>query len=191
MHLLMLATRRGLVVRGPMRGKEQAFVRVDQWLGKRPRVDRDAALADLARRYLAGHGPADAADLSKWTGLPLRDTRAALTSIGAETRDAGDGLVDLPDADRSDEVPPPRLMGPYEPLLLGWSSRADILDGHDGLVTNNGLFRPFLLVDGRAAGTWSTSGGGVSMSPSRLLRRKEQQALDADADDVRRFLRSG
>ena len=59
-HLMMLASIRGLVVRGPMIGKQHAYVLVRDWLGKRPAVDRDAALAELARRYLAGHGPASA-----------------------------------------------------------------------------------------------------------------------------------
>ena len=41
-------------------------------------MDRDSALAELARRFLAGHAPADERDLAKWAGLPLRDARAGL-----------------------------------------------------------------------------------------------------------------
>src|SRR3954451_6097364 len=52
-HLLMLATIRGLCVRGPMVGSEQAFVSVDRWLGTQPPVDPDAAARELGRRYLA------------------------------------------------------------------------------------------------------------------------------------------
>jgi hypothetical protein len=53
-HLLALATLRGLTVRGPMRGGEQAFVLVRDWLGAPPPpMDREQALALLARRYLA------------------------------------------------------------------------------------------------------------------------------------------
>src|SRR3954466_6143853 len=55
-HVLVLAILRGLIVRGPMAGKEQAFVLVGDWLGDRPVVDRHVALAELARRYLRGHG---------------------------------------------------------------------------------------------------------------------------------------
>jgi hypothetical protein len=51
-HILMLACLRGLTLRGPMRGREQAYVLVDDWLGKHRPVARDAALAELARRYL-------------------------------------------------------------------------------------------------------------------------------------------
>src|SRR3954453_9516594 len=68
-HVLVRATVRGLIVRGPMAGREQAFVLVRDWLGDRPAVDRQVALAELARRYLRGHGPASDRDLARWAGI--------------------------------------------------------------------------------------------------------------------------
>src|SRR6202042_2521884 len=82
-HLLGLASLRGLIVRGPMIGRQHAFVLVRDWLGESPPIDRDVALAELARRYLIGHAPADERDLAKWSGLPLRDVRAGLTAIAS------------------------------------------------------------------------------------------------------------
>ena len=35
-------------------------------------------------------------------------------------------------------------------MLLGWTSREDILGPHTHLVTVNGIFRPFAMVEGRA-----------------------------------------
>ena len=71
-HVLFLTALRGLTVRGPMVGKEHAFVLVRDWLGEQPAVEREAALAELARRYLAGHGPADERDLARWAGMQPR-----------------------------------------------------------------------------------------------------------------------
>ncbi|HEY1457680.1 MAG TPA: winged helix DNA-binding domain-containing protein, partial [Solirubrobacteraceae bacterium] len=71
-HLLMLASVRGLTVRGPMIGNEHGYALVRDWLARARPVNRDQALAELARRYLSGHGPADERDLAKWAGLPLR-----------------------------------------------------------------------------------------------------------------------
>ncbi|MDP9240079.1 MAG: winged helix DNA-binding domain-containing protein, partial [Actinomycetota bacterium] len=136
-HLLMLASLRGLVVRGPMRGTEHAYALVRDWLGEQLPVDRDTALAELARRYLAGHGPASDRDLARWAGLPLRDSRAGLTAIASELDQRDDGLVDVaarPGSPGAD-LPPPRLLGVYEPLLLGWCSRAPILGDHQGAIT--------------------------------------------------------
>src|SRR3954469_13789556 len=90
-HLLMRACLDGLAVRGPMAGREHAYILVRDWLGEQPAVDRDAALAELARRYLAGHGPAGDRDLARWSGLPLRDARAGLSAVAAGPRERGAG----------------------------------------------------------------------------------------------------
>ena len=77
--LMFLASLRGISVRGPMIGKQHAYVLARDWLGAPPAApDRDAALAWLARRYLAGHAPATDRDLAKWAGLPLREARRGL-----------------------------------------------------------------------------------------------------------------
>jgi hypothetical protein len=144
-----------------MLGDLQAFVLAEAWLGPPPPVDRDAALAELARRYLRGHAPADARDLSRWAGLPLGDARRGLAQIDDELVPALDGLLALADGASPAPLPPPRLMGPFDPVLLGWTSRADVVGEHGSLVTDNGIFRAFAMVDGRAVGTWSYAGRRV------------------------------
>ena len=187
-HMLLLASLRGLVVRGPMVGKQHAYVLVRDWLGEVKPVPRERALAELGRRYLVGHAPADAADLAKWSGLPLRDARAALDSIASEIEVRPDGLVSL--AGRSPDAPPPRsrLLGPYDALLMGWRSREPILGRHDGAVVSGGLFRPFALVRGRGVATWRLSSDSVEIDPFGRLSREDRAALEADAEDVVRFL---
>lgn len=187
-HLLMLCTLRGLTVRGPMIDRKHAYVLVPDWLGSPEAVDRERALAELARRYLAGHGPAEDRDLARWAGLPLRDARAGLGAIASELRERPDGLLDLARARAPAELPPPRLLGAFDPVLLGWCSREALLDGNESIVTVNGLFRPFALVGARAAATWSISRGEVLLAPFAPLARHEQDALDADAKDVVRYL---
>lgn len=189
-HVLFLATLRGHIVRGPTMGKEHAFVLVADWLGERPAIDRATALAQLARRYLRGHGPASDRDLARWANIPLRDARAGFTAIAADIVERGDGLVALKKAPRAAEVPPPRLLGPYEPLLLGWTSREHVLstEAIQRLVTTNGLFRPFALVGGRGVATWSLDGGKVTMSPFSELSKADEAALVADGAAVVDFL---
>jgi hypothetical protein len=187
-HVLMLAGLRGLTVRGPMIGDEHAYVLVRDWLGESRPVDRDRSLAALARRYLAGHGPAGERDLARWAGLPLRDARRALISIASALDVRPDGLVDLAGRPAAEPLPPPRLLGAYEPLLLGWTSREPFLGSRAGLVSSNGLFRPFALVRGRAVATWSLRAGQVLLDPFSRLSRGDAAALKRDANDVARFL---
>jgi hypothetical protein len=188
-HVLMLSALRGLTVRGPMVGGEHAYALVVDWLGERPAVERGRALAELARRYLAGHAPAGERDLARWAGLPLRDARAGLAAITAELREREDGLLVLAKRrSRTVELPPPRLLGAYDPLLLGWCSREQIVGQNKTLVTNNGLFRPFALVRGRAVASWRLTAGKVTIEPFGRLARGDREALEAEADAVLRYL---
>jgi hypothetical protein len=174
-HVLLAASLRDDLVRGPMVDGEHAFVSARDWLGPAPvPASRDDALARLGRRYLDGHAPADARDLAKWAGITLRDARRALDHADAAPP-------------RATRVPRPRLLGAFDPLLLGWASRAEFVGEHR-LVTVNGLFRPFALVDGRAVATWGLTSVALTV---RLLEPLTDDAIDAlrrDARDVLRYL---
>lgn len=186
-HLLFLATLRGIAVRGPMVGKEHAYVLVHDWLGEQAPVDREQALAELARRYLVGHAPADDRDLARWAGLPLRDARAGLAAISSLLVEREDGLLELKKTPEPAPIPPPRLIGAYDPVLLGWTSREEIIGPHEFLVTDNGLFRPFAMVKGRAVATWRLAGGKLTIEHLGKVSKRDAAALEADAARVLEF----
>jgi hypothetical protein len=158
-HLIALAASRGTLV-----SRGDAFVRT----GERPGGDRDAALAELARRYLRGHGPATAADLAAWSGLGLRDARAGLAAIARELVAHGE-LVDL--VRRADAPPtPPRLLPAFDPYLLGWKDRGFAVPAalakraHPG----GGIIRATAVQDGAVVGTWTMPRGRVRLDPPEL-----------------------
>jgi hypothetical protein len=149
-HVLVRATVLGHIVRGPVRGAEQAYVLVRDWLPAPPvPFDRDKALAECARRYLVGHAPADPADFAKWLGVSLGDARRAFSAI-------------TPPRARRAAVPPPRLLGAFDPVLCGWTSRAWVLGDGERQVVQGGMFRQFALVDGGYGGVWRYERGRVS-----------------------------
>ncbi|MDX6633839.1 MAG: hypothetical protein QOF06_42 [Solirubrobacterales bacterium] len=187
-HLMFLAAARGILVRGPMVGKQHAYVLVHDWLGEPKPVDREKAVTELARRYLVGHGPADDRDLARWAGLPLRAARAGLAAIASELEQRQDGLVDLKKRPKPAPLPPPRLLGAYDPLLLGWTSREEVVGPHKLLVTINGIFRPFALVEGRAVARWGLAGGKVTIEALGKVRKKDAAALEEEAQRVLEFL---
>ena len=188
-HLLFLAAVRGIVVRGPMIGKQHAYVLVRDWLGEPQPVDREQALAELARRYLVGHQPATDRDLARWAGLPLRDARAGLAAIAGEIEQGEDGLLRLakrPAAGGAPAAAPARRLRPG-PARLDLA-RADPRPAHDQLVTRNGIFHPFAMAGGKAVAKWGFPGGKVKLQPLQRLPAKTAAALEADAADVTRFL---
>lgn len=192
-HLLVRATIEGRIVRGPMVDREQAFVRVLDWLGDIRLPEPEAALAELARRYLAGHGPASDRDLARWAGVPLGAARAGLRAIAPTLREWPGGLVDLASraGDTAAPLPPPRLLGAFEPVLMGWTSRAAVLGDAEPRIVSGGVFRSFGMVGGRARAVWRFAGRRIEIEPLGELPEAEVAALNADAEAVQRFLWDG
>ncbi len=177
-HILAAATLAGYIVRGPMIGSDHAFVSAEGWLGTPPPpMDRARALALLASRYLAGHAPASAEDLAKWAGITLREARDGLASAVEVEASAGAG-----------GLPPPRLLGSFDPLLHGWVSRSPVVGPHRAVVTTNGVFRPVALARGRVVATWSLTAGVVRIAPLEPISDGPLSELVADATDVLRYL---
>jgi hypothetical protein len=189
-HLLGAASIREHVVRGPVRDGQHCFVDARRWLDTLDAPDPEHCLAQLAVRYLAGHGPAGASDLAVYAGITLTAARRAFTLVEQQTRPVGDaGLRTLADASADGKsLPTPRLLGMFDPVLHGWADREFVTDGHGDVVTTNGLFRATALVDGRVAGIWRTIRDRVTLTPLRPLSTRVRADLDTDARDVLRFL---
>lgn len=197
-HLLGLAARRGVTVLGPVHDGTPLFAPARDWLGVAPATElagaeREAALAELARRYLAGHGPSTAADLAAWAGLPLRDARAGLGAIAGELEDLGGGLVELARSGRTPARLPARLLPAFDPYLLGWRDRSFAVPARHArrVHPGGGILRAVATVDGVAVGTWSTRRRGdrvtVTVEPFVSLAPGAESALRAEARDVERF----
>ena len=179
-HLLAAASLQGLTVRGPMVDGHHAYVSVARWVGPPgPAENRAEVLARLGRRYLAGHAPAGPPDLAAWAGITLGDARAALAAVG--------GGPDAPTR-RRPSLPPPRLLGPFDPLLHGWASRSVFVGDHGSVVTTNGIFRPSCLVGGRIVGTWTAPAPGLVLDLFEAVDDDVRAALGRDARRVERFL---
>ena len=83
-NILVYAALTGLICMGPMQKKQQTFVLLDEWAPHPRALSKEEALAELARRYFCGHGPATLADFARWAGLTLTDARAGLAGAGAD-----------------------------------------------------------------------------------------------------------
>ena len=188
-HLIAAASYRAHLVRGPLRGGEHCFVDAERWL-KRPRAipDRDQMLAALSRRYLAGHGPAAPSDLAAFCGITLSDARRGFALTATETRHLDNGMACLAGQDLEPRLPPPRLLGMFDPILHGWADRSFVVGNYPGAVTSNGMFRATALVAGRVAGTWTIPGGVVTLETAGLMATDVIAKLQDEASDVTRFL---
>jgi Winged helix DNA-binding domain len=200
-HLLGYAAARGLICRGPDRpGDEPSYALLDDWAPDAPALRRDDALAELARRYLGGYGPVGRPDFGTWSGLPAADTRRAWELIAAETipvTAAGAELSALAGAPLTDALTDelaPRLLGHFDPLLMGYQDRALILDPAHArsIQAGGGFIQPTVLAGGRVAGTWRLNRGPARarlvVEPFTALAAATRDALAAEATDVGRYL---
>jgi hypothetical protein len=197
-HLVGRAALEGLLCHGPERDGEPAYVALRDWIG--PLTDarpRGAALAELARRYLAAYGPAEPRDLAAWSGLPAADVRGAWAAVEGElaevevagrvawtlARDAA-----LPRGEP--RAPSVRLLPSFDTYLLGYRTRElSVAAEHAARVwPGGGWIRAVLLVDGRAAGTWRRTGAALAVTPFATLPQAVLPGLEAEVADVGRFL---
>jgi hypothetical protein len=197
-HMFMLATTSGLACLGPDRKGGSCLVLRGDWLGAPPRFEREAALAELARRYLRAFGPASDRDMQRWSGLGLREVRTGLEAIAPELAEETVGGVTLLSLKASrPRLPAPgqvRLLGAFDTYVLGYASRdfAVAPDHGRGINTRGGgMIEPVIARDGELLGTWRLARGKkraeVALQPFAGLELSVREAVDAEVEDLGRF----
>ena len=82
-HVLGQLAQEGLLCLGPREGRQPTFVLLDDWIPRSRDLPREEALAVLATRYFASHGPATLQDFTWWSGLTMVVLQA-LAHLAAE-----------------------------------------------------------------------------------------------------------
>ncbi len=179
------------------------FVDAFAWLPDLELAPRDAALAATIRRYLGAFGPASAADITAWSGIPvglLRPSLDASLASGELERfrtEGGRELFDLAGASRPDPdvEAPPRLLAMWDSVLLAHADRTRVISDADRrvVIAQNGDTLPTFLVDGEVAGLWwaDVATGGrttIVIEPFRPIPAAARAALESEADRLRSFV---
>jgi hypothetical protein len=154
----------------------------------------DEARAHVIRRYLGAFGPASRADLAYWSGVPLRELDPVLETLPLRTfRDeSGRLLFDLPRAPLAagDEPAPPRLLAPFDEIVLAHKDRTRIIgDEHRPQIIWGSDVASTFTVDGFVAGTWRREGERVMLEPFGPLPRVARRELEDEVDRLSAWLR--
>ncbi|MEU4802768.1 winged helix DNA-binding domain-containing protein [Actinosynnema sp. NPDC023587] len=161
-HLLLYAAVSGFLCRG----LDDRYRLLDDV----PPADR--TVDDLWRRYRRAYGPATVADFAAWSGLPKRQLR------------------DLPEilAERADPDRTVRMLGHFDPYLLGYRDRSLALapEFAPRVQTGGGFLTPHVVVAGEVVATWRKTPTGFAVSPF-----DERPDLREEAERVARFLGTG
>lgn len=194
-YLAFLAASRGKVLLGPDQSNRPTYVHTADWLGRdlTAERDRDKVLAELARRYLRAHTPAAPEDLATWSGLPLRDARAAWALIGDELTEIvhDDSPLWRPRRGAARTAVGAVVLVPaFDEYLLGWRDRSLTLSPAHAkrIAPGGGIIHPAVIGDGRVVGTWRVS--RQSNVTTDLFEPFDGEALRTEVDDVVRFMTS-
>ncbi|MEA2643420.1 MAG: hypothetical protein QOG08_446, partial [Chloroflexota bacterium] len=164
--MLKPVARRGLLCFGPNRGQSVTFVKPEPWLGSWTELDPDAALVEVARRYLRAYGPATKVDFARWWGAWSGVGTAAwaglageLVPVSVEGRRADILAVDLRKLEKASAASTVRLLPAFDPYLMGHSGRDHLFEpAYRARVSRTaGWISPVVLVDGQVVATWSHS----------------------------------
>ena len=154
----------------------------------------DAARELLVTRYLRAFGPASAADVASFTGIPIGEVRTVLARCDLRwfRSEAGGELVDVPDGLLPEAgVPAPvRFLGTWDATLLVHARRTQLLpEAYRPRVFATSMPRsvPTFLVDGQVAGTWAYADGQVVTSPFHDLPAADRRAVEAEAERLAAF----
>jgi hypothetical protein len=199
-HLIALAAMEGVLCLGPDRGGESTYVLLDDWVPAARVPSREAALPELARRYVAAYGPATIDDLSAWSGLSMAEARTAVAGAKASLSEVTiqgqpafllKGRTRRAPTTRSSFV---RLLPAFDAYLLGYRRRDLAVPAalQRRLQRGGGWLHPAIIVNGRAIGAWALrrwpGNGQVHAEAFGPISESVRAGINAEIDDIGRFL---
>jgi hypothetical protein len=127
------------------------------------------------------------ADFTWWSGLAAADARQAhelvKAQLGQVTLDGQAYWLRPNQPSATDRLPSAYLLPAFDEYFLGYTKRDAILDTqyNRDLVSNNGVFRPMLVIDGQVVGVWkqelSKRFATIKLMPFKSLNQEEEQVI--------------
>jgi hypothetical protein len=197
-YLLMHAELEGIVCSGPRRGNQFTYMLLEERAPRVRGLEREAALAELARRFFTSRGPATAQDFAKWSGLTLTDARVGLEAVKGgleqETLDGQTHWFLRPRTPLIPDSPAAYLLSVYDEYISSYKDRS-AMNAHnlaDLFSAMGNALQYVIILDGQLVGTWKrTIRKNAVMIETNLLTElseTENQALAQAAQQYGAFL---
>ncbi|HMK53388.1 MAG TPA: crosslink repair DNA glycosylase YcaQ family protein, partial [Methanobacteriaceae archaeon] len=149
---------------------------------KNKTMQREEALAELARRYFKSRGPATIKDFIWWSGLLVADARAGLEAVKSELipKEVDNQIYWYSESTEQNISPMAHLLPTYDEYLFGYQDRGAAINKTSKKRLED-LFRSTIAIDGQIVGTWKRilQKGEVILQYDlfRELNRPEKEAL--------------
>lgn len=159
-HLLVRAELDGIICNGARKDNKITYALLEERVRKPKPISREEALARLAERYFASHGPATIKDFSWWSGLNITDSRKALESVKDKLVSVvvSDETYWLSEAfmDAGKGKPAAYLLPAFDEYIISYKNRSAAIElAHEpATFTKNGIFKSTIVVNGKVTGVW-------------------------------------
>ncbi|HLD97428.1 MAG TPA: winged helix DNA-binding domain-containing protein [Candidatus Nanoarchaeia archaeon] len=193
-HILGHLAQKGLICFGTRREKQHTFALLDEWATGSKELSRNKALAEIARRYFTGHGPATLKDFMWWAGLTAADARAGAESAKGITSEEINGQAYfLPRKIASGwDFPNAHLLPPYDEYFIAYKDRSAAIGKNIMGKINPALTSSPIIINGQATGIWQRfvkrDEVVVTTRLFRKLDKTEKEALAEAANRYGKFL---
>jgi hypothetical protein len=197
-HLMMHAELDGLVCSGAMRGKQPTYALLEERLPPAPALERDEALAELAKRYFATRGPATVHDFGWWSGLTVSDAKRGIELIqsGLEHHVADGRTYWFTGAPpRKPGTPVAHLLPNYDECFIGLKDRSAFGEAikKSGVDVPPGTFWAHVVaVDGQLVGGWKRTTRGQTLTVQMRLAvevtSRQMRSIEAQVERYAKFL---
>lgn len=198
-HIVAQAELDGIICSGPLRGKQFTYGLIDELAPKPMPFDRDAALAEITRRYYVSHGPALIADCAWWSGLTMADVRHGLdlndrklvsTEINGKTYWHAPTMAKVP---KLDVVV--HLLPNYDESLISYKDYSPIFSERVQKLNHqfgNALVAHLIVLNGQIIGGWRRKilpkELRIKLEPLTKLSAKEMALITTAAKQYGTFL---
>ena len=171
-HILLRCELDRLICSGPVQGSDTTYALYGRRIRKTENLPREEALARLAERYFAGHGPATLGDFIWWSGLKISDARLGLAAAANSLRKiAAKETTWYLSQHRGKSAADNSafLLPAFDEFIIGYADRSAALPAGlaKNVISSNGIFRAVILHKGQVRGLWKKdiSRGVLSVMP--------------------------
>lgn len=159
-HILFNAELDAIICSGKMKEKQTTYALLNERIEKPKRIKKEEALYILASKYFESHCPATLQDFIWWSGLSVSDGKRALELIKnnfiSKKINAQEYWFPISFSAPKKFKGSVFLLPAFDEFLISYKDRsaAIILEHQKKAFSNNGIFWPVIIINGKAVGIW-------------------------------------
>jgi hypothetical protein len=193
-YIMMNAELEGIICSGARQGNQFTYALLGERVKHQKRMDKDAALAELATRYFISRNPATVKDFATWSGLTITECKKGIEMIKQpllrESIEQQEYFFDPNTSFSKKGLDKIFLLPVYDEFIMGYKDRNAIM-----ALKNNASLRydSMIVHGGQVIGTWKRTITKTSIDINHdfftPLSGIQSKAFDRSLNHISNFLK--